>query len=285
MVDPFQDPPLDIRFYPVTKELKVADDAWTRDLGRHDLVIAVHYFGFTLESFPWREVCKSGAILVEDSSQALFRASCWEGSYGFVSSVRKFMGVPDGAIFVGSPELTDGAPLLIAPPWDWWATALEVVLRRREFDLGRSGQSWFSLYRQVEASFPLGPFRASDLAVAIIETSTDYPSIAQARRQNFMTLLGRLEEFALLKTLPRDCVPLGFPVLVRADRRAAVLGHLYRKNIYPPIHWNLDGVVEPRFVDSHTLSSQILTLIVDQRYGDDAINWEAESFLEAVTLS
>jgi hypothetical protein len=285
MVDPFLDPLLDIRFYPINKDLKVAEENWTRGLGPQDLVVAIHYFGFELRDFPWREVCANGAILIEDSSQGLFRRSSWEGSYGMVFSVRKFIGTPDGAVFVGSQELRDHALTLKPPPREWWATALEVNLLRRDFDLGLNKQNWFSLFRQVEASFPLGPFRASDLAVAVIEDYTEYSFIAQARRRNFLTLLNRLEEFSLYKTLPADCVPLGFPVLVPADRRAAVLEHLYAKEIYPPIHWNLNDAVEPRFAESHTLSNQILTLISDQRYGDEAITREAESFLEAISQS
>jgi hypothetical protein len=285
MVDSFRDPPRDIRFYPVSKELRVAEDGWTRGLGPQDLVVAIHYFGFELEGFPWQEVCASGAILVEDSSQALFRVPSWNGSYGMVFSARKFIGTPDGAVFVGSQELIDRASMLKTPPREWWAKALEMTLLRRDFDQGQNVEDWFPLFRQVETSYPVGPFRASDVAVAVMESCTDYSIVAKARRRNFLALLSRLEDFALYKTLPEDCVPLGFPVVVPADRRAAVLEHLYAGEIYPPIHWNLNDLVEPRFAESHTLSNQILTLIIDQRYGDEAITREAESFLEAISKS
>lgn len=285
MVDPFLGPPLDVRFYPITRELRVAEDSWTRDLGPHDLVVAIHYFGFELEGLPWREICASGAILIEDSSQALFRASSWDGSYGMLYSVRKFIGSPDGAVFVGNQDLIDLASALKPPPQEWWAKALEVTLLRRDFDFGQNKQDWFSLFREVEASFPIGPFRASDVAVTVIERCTDYRFVAQARRRNFLTLLNRLEEFSLYKTLPADCVPLGFPVVVPADRRAAVLEHLYARQMYPPIHWKLNDAVDLRFADSHILSNQILTLVIDQRYGDEAMTREAESFLEAISKS
>jgi len=285
MVDPFLDPPLDIRFYPINKELKVAGDSWTRGLGPQDLVVAIHYFGFELEGFPWREVCAAGAILIEDSSQALFRTSSWNGSYGMVYSVRKFLGSPDGAVFVGNQNLMDLASALKPPPSVWWVKALEVTLLRRDFDLGRNKRDWFSLFREVEASFPTGSFRASDVAVAIIERCTDYSFVARTRRRNFQILLDRLEEFALYKALPDDCVPLGFPVTVRADRRASILEYLYKRKVYAPVHWNLNDLIEPRFAESLTLSKQILTLVIDQRCNEEAIEREAGFFLEAVAKS
>jgi hypothetical protein len=285
LVDAFQDPPLEIRFYPVSMELKLSENGWIRSLGSRDLVVVVHYFGFEFEGFPWQEVCASGAILIEDSSQALFRALSWDGSFGMVFSVRKFVGTPDGAVFVGCQDLIDRASRFGPPPREWWARALEVTLLRREFDLVQNERNWFSLYREVEAEFPLGLFRASDVAVAVIERCTDYSFVAQARRHNFLTLLGRLEEFALYKSLPGDCVPLGFPVIVPADRRAAILESLYRRKIYPAVHWRLNDVVEPSFTESHTLSNQILTLVIDQRYRDEAIEREADAFLEAFTRS
>lgn len=41
---------------------------------------------------------------------------------------------------------------------------------------------------------------------------------------------------------------------------------LFSHEIYPPIHWAIDGVVPYEFKGSHELSSKIMTLPCDARY-------------------
>lgn len=59
-------------------------------------------------------------------------------------------------------------------------------------------------------------------------------------------------------------VPLGFPVFL--EHRDEVRNKLFAHDIYPPIRWAIDGVVPDEFIDSHELSSQIMTLPCDGRY-------------------
>lgn len=96
MFDSFNKDAVDVRMYPISVCLRVENDSWIRDVVPNDLVIAIHYFGFELLSFPWRRICDSGAILLEDCCQALYKARTWDRSFGMVFSPRKFLGVPDG---------------------------------------------------------------------------------------------------------------------------------------------------------------------------------------------
>ena len=59
-------------------------------------------------------------------------------------------------------------------------------------------------------------------------------------------------------------VPLGFPVFL--EHRDEVRNKLFAHDIYPPIRWAIDGVVPDEFIDSHELSSQIMSLPCDGRY-------------------
>ena len=271
--------------YPVSRSLTLEEDSWIADIRPNDLVIAIHYFGFELSSFPWRQVCAAGAVLLEDCCQALFRAGAWTGSYGRVFSPRKFIGVPDGGILVGDGAAKSSAPALGPAPGDWWAQALEVGLLRRDFDLAGAESNWYERFRQVEATFPLGAFKASELSTCILERGIDYPQMAEARRSNYFALLSDLREYALFTVLEDECVPMGFPVAVPAARRDSILRFLYARQIYPPIHWRLGDSVPPEFAASHRLSASILTLIVDQRYDARDMRRQADCFLEAMRLA
>ncbi len=41
---------------------------------------------------------------------------------------------------------------------------------------------------------------------------------------------------------------------------------LFEAEIYPPVHWPIAGIVPSRFVESHRLNQEIMTLPCDQRY-------------------
>jgi dTDP-4-amino-4,6-dideoxygalactose transaminase len=282
MIEPFRKAPADIRIYPVSARLTIEEDLWVGELRPDDLVIAIHYFGFELSSFPWQRVRATGATLLEDCAQALFKAPTDGRSYALVFSPRKFIGVPDGGILLGGPAASPRAKTLSSAPPDWWAQALEVSLLRRDFDLVGGENKWYPPFQRVEATFPVGAFRASELSISILERGVDYRGMAEVRRANYMTLLSDLRKYALFPALEQDCVPLGFPVVVPASRRESILNFLYARQIYPPVHWSLRDTVAQEFAKSHDLSARILTLIVDQRYREADMLRQRDCFLEAM---
>ena len=75
-------------------------------------------------------------------------------------------------------------------------------------------------------------------------------------------------------------VPLGFPL--RVLERDRVRDALFDQEIYPPVHWPLKGVVPRRFVESHRLSAEILTLPCDQRYCPDDMERMASIVTKAI---
>lgn len=118
----------------------------------------------------------------------------------------------------------------------------------------------------------------SELSQMLLEQAFDYEQIQHLRRLNYQTLSGRLSAFALYPDLPPSVIPLGFPV--RLPQRDAVQRGLFQANMYPPIHWNIAGVVPPQFEQSHHLAEHILTLPCDQRYGADEMNALADTLLQ-----
>jgi hypothetical protein len=213
----------------------------------------------------------------------LFIKQQYPESLCIVYSPRKFFGVPDGGVLATSHVDAIRRQPLEPPPSEWWKAAFAVTQMRREFDLVGGENRWFTLFRHVEDTFPVGPYYSSDLAGMLIETGTDYGSMRKMRRENYMALAARLNEFALFPVLGEDTVPLGFPVCVDVAQRDAVLKCLYDQRIYPPVHWRFDGIVPEEYRKSHLLSRRILTLICDQRYTSSDMALQADAFLSALS--
>jgi hypothetical protein len=282
MLDPFRQLRVPVRYYDAGPNFKTGSTGWTIDVARGDVVLVIHYFGFANALFPASELRGRGAVIIEDASQSLFLKQYYPESACIVYSPRKFLGVPDGGLMDCAMPTPVDLDVLEDPPLDWWRTALAVTQMRKEFDLSGGENRWFSLYRSVEETFPLGPYRSSDLTRAIIEAGADYQSIKKVRRENYLALLERLQNFALFPTLDEATVPLGFPVCVNASQRDKILDDLYGRGIYPPVHWRIKDIVPKEYRQSHSLSERILTLICDQRYTTIDMARQSEAFLSAV---
>jgi hypothetical protein len=254
-----------VRFYEVTAELEIGNLGWLGEIQPHDVVVVIDYFGFTSERRVVQFVKERGARVLEDASQALLTAGVGEDADFAVFSPRKFIGVPDGGILKQSANDAMPPAGMEQPPAEWWWKALASVILRRDFDVGKGSRDWFLLAQEVEREAPVGEFAMSHLSRALLDAAFDYHEIERRRRENYAYLAGRLASVALFPTLPTGVVPLGFPIVL--EERSRIREALFSDEIYPMVHWPIDSLVPGAFHESHRLSSQILTLPCDQRYG------------------
>jgi hypothetical protein len=252
-----------IRFYAVEYDLQIKTREWIDGLTGGDMVVLIAYFGFPVDPALKAAIKARGAWIVEDASQALLSEGVGDGSDCVVYSPRKFLGVPDGGILVWWRSPPHPKPPLEDPPDSWWLGSLSSALLRRDFDLRGGDRSWFALFQEADRNAPVGPYRMSTLSRALVAAGIDYPAVAIRRRENYAILLERLPELALIPDLPEGVAPLGFPIGVR--ERDVVRRRLYERQIYPPVHWNINGVVSAEFRESHRLSRDIMTIPCDQR--------------------
>ncbi len=276
LLEPFQSSSVEVRHYGVDEHLRVSGCGWLNDVRPGDFVIVIHYFGVPHSSFPAGAAKRSGAYIIEDSSQALFLPQQFEESLCALYSPRKFLGVPDGGVMASKGATGTESLTLEPPPGGWWSSGLAMMLQRRDFDLTGQPSDWYSLFQRVESNFPLGLFRSSDLSRAILTCGVDYATIRTRRRANYQALLDRLGEYALFSEMPEQVVPLGFPVRIEAAARDGVLRLLHAKRVYAPVHWRTDGVAP-------SLSS--LTLVCDQRYSPDDMALQAHEFKQALDVA
>lgn len=250
-----------VAFYAVDGTLTIADDAWLKDVRAGDAVAFIRYFGFDFPAAVAAAAGDKGAVVIEDCAQALFSDAPSSGNFA-VFSPRKFLGVVDGGVLVGRRD-ADLPPLERAPA-DWWMAAFRASLLRACFDRHGGEREWFAAFREAEESAPVGPFAMSELSRTLLDTAFDYGAIRRQRAENYDRLAAALGDVALFPKRPANVVPLGFPIRVRD--RDAVRQQLFERAIFPPVHWDLRGVVPADFVESHRLSSEIMTLPCDQRY-------------------
>lgn len=279
MIDAVDQEATALRFFPIGADLKVASLDWLDLLIPGSLVVLIDYFGFPCEIHVAGEIQARGGFVLEDACQALLSTHVGRQSDFLLFSPRKVVGVPDGGVLRPARNETFPSPQLMPPPREWWLKALEACIARREFDRFGGEQGWFELFRQLEATYPLGPYRMSELSEILLESAFDYQAIARARCANYAYLAESLADYAVFEKLDENTVPLGFPI--RVENRDGLLQFLIGQGVYPPVHWHISQCVPRRFVESHRLSTHIMTIPCDQRYGLDDIARMADLVMEA----
>ncbi|HZS70356.1 MAG TPA: DegT/DnrJ/EryC1/StrS family aminotransferase [Candidatus Acidoferrum sp.] len=275
MLDGAGDAP--VHFYAVGADLSVPD---LNGIAERDLVIIVDYFGFPAPVSLIQHAKSRGAWVLEDACQALLTGGVGRLSDFVLFSPRKFVGTPDGGILTSHSDFKLDQLRLEDPPASWALKAFEAVVLRREFDLYGGDRRWFTVFQELERECPVGRFRMSDVSQMLLLHTFDYAAIAQARRENYARLAGRLGGIALFPSVPPHVAPLGFPV--RVEARDRVREALFAACIYPPVHWPISDIVPDRFTDSRRLSREILTLPCDQRYTPEDMDRMAAIVLETL---
>ena len=253
-----------IRFYEVDYDLNIPSSEWLDRIQPGDVVILIDYFGFPGDVAWITRIKQRGAWVLEDATQALLSSRVGQPADFVVFSPRKSVGVPDGGILIVNCEMDLSNVRLEKPPAQWWLKALSASVLRREFDIYGGSRYWFELFQEVEIGRPIGAYAMSELSWTLLRCSFDYSTIAQRRVDNYRLLLNKLGDIALFAHLPEKVVPLGFPI--RVKHRDDLRQVLFDNQIYPPVHWPVQGIVPQEFSDSHRLADEIMTLPCDQRY-------------------
>ena len=278
MIESVDQKKTNVRFYEVDCNLCISSTNWVDQIQSGDLVVLIDYFGFPMDSKVATLAKKQGAWILEDACQALLSEHVGQYSDFILFSPRKFIGVPDGGVLVSCCDITFDDIELKHVPTYWWLKMLEAVINRREFDLYGGKRRWYQLFRETGTTTPCGYFAMSDLSKKLLFNCFDYSKIAQQRIENYSVLAHRLKNIALFDSLPKGTVPLGFPVIHK--QRDRIRESLFQKQIYPPVHWPIKGIVPGQFIESHRLANNIMTLPCDQRYAPSQAQFIASTFLE-----
>ncbi len=267
MIEAVDQKKTNLRFYEVGYNLHISSTDWVDQIQTGDLVVLIDYFGFPLSSKVARLVKEQGGYVLEDACQALLSEHVGQYSDFVLFSPRKAIGVPDGGILVACCNVGFNDVELEPAPSAWWLKMLEAAINRREFDQYGGDRLWYRLFREADSAIPIGYFAMSDLSRKLLSNGFEYKEICRRRIENYSILTHSLKDIAMFPVLPEGTVPLGFPII--HSGRDQIRIKLFQEQIYPPVHWLIDGVVPTEFSESYRLAGQVMTLPCDQRYGSE----------------
>lgn len=238
-----------------------------------DIVLAVNYFGVR-DDAPWKDWRERvRCILLEDHSQDPFSTWAVTSTADFAfASARKTLPIPDGAI-LWSPR---GLKLPSQPvDGDWNGSALKAAamiykteylrgagtdeIKRRFRDLQLRGED---LMRKSEIS-AISPSSFAYVADGVPRAWRNQRSGNARHLLNKLRNVERVD--CMIPRWPDEAVPFALPILFRSRRERDECQLLLQQHkIYCPVHW----VCKTSDAGALNLSARILSLPIDQRYGD-----------------
>lgn len=275
IIQPFREKGLNIDFYDHTHPLIQNIDENIRD----SVILIIDYFG--TEFFSIHKIKKlleqKNCVIIDITHSILDetrRKLCHENLY-YIASLRKTFPIPDGAIIFYSQNnlkfdqsySMDYMPILDA-----------MILKR--FYLGKNVEYlnllnldfkrvFLSLYTEYEKHKDKEDIHINKIPLIslMILSNVKFNTLLKRRNQNLMAIYEKVHDEIFLFNINDIKSPFMLPLLLENNKKREDLkGLLLKNNIYPPIHWNIQGLVPEKFGYEHQLSSKILSIPIDQRY-------------------
>lgn len=278
VISPFVKMGFRLRFY---SSDGVAD---TLPLENGETILFVHYFGKkNISAIEWvrHQQARHQLFVIEDCVQASLNTNVGETGDFVITSYRKFLPQPDGAILGTRSEircdvLDDSDEAFIS------AKLVGKLMRHSSSE----DQLYLKTLADAEERLEmLKPRKISWLSTYMLQR-TDVQKISHARRTNWLSLYKCLDEEGLFNYLTPlfdniavGEVPLGFPVQVSDGQRDGFRQFLAEQHIYCPIHWALDHLenCDREYQKEVVLSRNTLTLPIDQRLSKQHIEYIAKT--------
>lgn len=246
------------------------------------VVYVINYFGYGYtdeEVAVLNQLKVQGVMVIEDDAQGGFnRASIANVRF---NSLRKI--VPyDGSFFYTDRDMSQNLAKFVGLP----NNRLPVIrqFRRTFAHLIADGADDFDvlnpLFDQSEQHYYADLTVLGDPDERAAVERLDWATIEETRKANHQHLYDQLAgipeiEIIFPKVSPHG-PPLGFPIYVKDGRRDAMLNYMRERHVYPPVHWDiLDDSRINKIPETVAMSKKIITLILDQRFGLDDMDYEA----------
>ena len=277
VIEPFVECGYEVHTLPISINLETsADEIILRQEQTNASVLIIHrYYGFdTLPNFNHAVgvLRAKGVVIIEDCTQSMYSTFKSSDADYFVGSIRKWCGVPDGGFaickegcFTDKPTAEDKAMVeakRIASEFKY----------QYMFEHEGDKPTFKTKFREGEGLLDeqRGFYSIGNIS-ATIQANLNVVNLRQKRQSNFQTLLNGLRDvtpfWILFNKMPKDVVPLYFPILV-ADRDE-LQDHLADNDIYAPVVWPKPECCPLICKESEEIYEKILCIPIDQRYGSD----------------
>lgn len=254
VIDTLRRAGVNYRFYQLNEDMLPEID----ELKEQTAVLYINYFG--VHRTEVEEVSRIYGNVILDNCQAFYEPPL--PNIPTFYSPRKFFGVPDGGFVY--PNMTEAERLPDDKSYERCAHLLKRVDVSPEYG--------FEDYKQNDANIEeVGIKKMSNLSYAILR-GVDYLAAKELRNQNFVALdkeLSGVNEFRLKKG--EINAPLCYPLL--HERGSELKKFLITNRVFVPTYWpGVDAIVDPGSIE-HRLNHQLICLPIDQRYGEEEMDW------------
>ena len=224
-------------------------------------VLFVNYFGI-MSQRRMRNLAFAYENVIIDNAQAFYSAPI-ENCYN-IYSPRKFFGVPDGCYVIG-PQASMYEE---AYEQDCSSATASFLLERIEVGCNEAYGARMKNEERIDQSDIM---RMSKLTLALLK-GEPYDEIKKKRIENFKyahSLYKSLNMIDPLMYFDDNCVPLVYPLVIKGEN---MVEELIKNQIYTGRWWNylLKETDDNSF--ENELSSYMIPIPIDQRYGYDEIN-------------
>lgn len=280
MTAPFEFTGWTVIYYRLNEDLTVDIDYLKQQLRycRPDAILTMNFYGSasTKAAIAIVKEYNEKITIIEDFSHCTF---CLEQIFNeqvdyYVSSIRKSIGVCDGAVIL-SKKATNKAYIGNAAP-EFGQLRLGAQQQKGRYAYTKSLDDkdvFLSELRHGEEMIEKldGVHPISEVSLKQIE-SVNGAEIAYARRKNIKHLWSLLNgKVKMIPGLERcfDGAPFSLPILV--GDRDIVQKQLAQKGVYAPVLWPIDDKARNMCKVSAYVSDHMLSIPIDQRYNYDDI--------------
>lgn len=241
-------------YYSISEEFKPLFD---RTLGNDEWLYIVNYYG-QLSMVVLEELKKKYIRIIIDNTQNYFQMPVRNVDTFY--SCRKYFGVADGAILYTDTLIDRELPL-------------DESFERMGFLLGRFERTANEFYLQYKANnklFASEPLKRMSKLTRNILHGVDYERVKKVRTDNFTYFHVKFENVNRLHlTVPEGAFM--YPLYI--ENGVAVREELQKNRIYIPTLWpEVFDICNETYLE-HNLAKNILPLPVDQRYGEDDMEY------------
>ena len=220
------------------------------DFHENDYILYTNYFGICAKNV--KKLAKKFKNLIVDNSQAFYMPK-----YGIASfnSIRKFFGVPDGALLISDKTLNENFEQ------DTSFDKCSHLLKR----LDMNASFGYDDFIFNDNKFNDEPIKLLSNLTKTIFNSIDTEKNKQVRLNNFNYLHSCLKQSNKLNIeLDCDDIPLAYPYLIKNE---SLRRELIKNKIYVAQYWNPLPLDYPEGI----FQKYIIPLPIDQRYNANNI--------------
>lgn len=259
---PIKDLGLEYSFYPIDEQLELIESEFSQRYKNYTAVLLINYFGLKDLSSQIKSIkgIDENTIIIEDDVQAYyeFRKPLDGVDFKF-TSLRKTFAVPDGGLIKTKYHL----PKVTTPnTFGQYKAAAALLKSMREGNF--NDQIYLELFEKGESLIDSEQEYGMSQIAEKLYSFMNEDHVKVRRLNNARYLVDELKMIGIEPLLPlkEDYVPLFVPIILK--NRDEVRKAMFKKEVFCPVHWPLDGMEIKR---GEKMSKEELSLIIDQRYG------------------